>query len=247
MKTTSYALTLLLVGGVIAFANPAAAEVIGADQFNEPDGTALGGRMADVGGTWSSNGQINSGAFDTAQFGGAHDGSFVDFTRALGPGEILTMTFTTLDTGGTMFSDGVSGNSYAGISLYVGGDEKFFVGDPAGGNDIPGTGWGLDGFAGGSGFVVSSIGAEAVTGTFTYAYDTGNASLTVSDGTSSDTILRTYDPNVAVNRLRIQAGDGTAEINVSSFEVSAAVPEPSTLCIAAVALVGLGIASRRSA
>ncbi|MAT71634.1 MAG: hypothetical protein CMJ58_19180 [Planctomycetaceae bacterium] len=240
MKTATglFSLTLAIVLG---WSGHAAAEIIGADDFSEPDGTALGGKAADVGGTWSSNGQINGGAFDTAQFGGAHDGSFVSLTRALAAGETLVMRFETLETDGTMFQPD---NNYAGISLYIDNDEKFFVGDPAGGVDAAGTGWTADGFAGGSGAVISTIGAEAVTGVFMYNYDTGNASLTVSDGAATETVYRTYDPGVAVNRLRIQAGDGLAEINVSSLEVSA-VPEPATVGLLAVAAVGLALRARK--
>ncbi|MCA9236432.1 MAG: PEP-CTERM sorting domain-containing protein [Planctomycetales bacterium] len=240
MRTLTRTLSLALVLG-LGLGGRAAAEIIGADDFSETDGSALGGKAADVGGTWSSNGQINGGAFDTAQFGGAHDGSFVGFTRALGAGETLIMTFETFDTGGTMFQPN---NNYAGISLYLDNDEKFFVGDPAGGADAAGTGWTADGFAGGSGAVISTINAEAVTGVFTYNFDSGNASLTLNDGASSETVYRTYDPGVAVNRLRIQAGDGLAEINVSSFEVSA-VPEPASAGLMALALAGLAMQVRK--
>lgn len=245
MKPTFYFPAVMAAMLAVAWSGRVDAAVLGADDFSEPDGTLLNGKPADVGGVWAAPaaGQIQGGGYDTAQFGDNHQGAFVDFGGALTAGQTLTMTFETLDTAGDMFSDGVSGNSYAGISLYVDGDEKFFIGDPAGGNDALGTGWTLDGFAGGSGVAISTIGAEAVTGVFTYNYDTGAASLTVNDGAGSDTIFRTYDPGVAINRLRIQAGDGAAEINVASFAVSSAVPEPASL--AALTLTAVFGAARR--
>ncbi|TWT76991.1 hypothetical protein Pla123a_24160 [Posidoniimonas polymericola] len=246
MKLTFHYSTLLAAALVVAAPLSVDAGVLGADDFSEGDGALLNGKTADVGGVWAApdSGQIQGGAYDTAQFGDSHQGAFVDFSGALAAGETLTMTFETLATAGDMFSDGVSGNSYAGISLYVGGDEKFFVGDPAGGNDVLGTGWTLDGFAGGSGVAISAIGSEAVSGVFTYHFDSGNASLTVDDGVTSDTIFRTYDPGVAINRLRIQAGDGAAEINVASFSVSSDVPEPASLSLLGFIAVG-GVAARR--
>ncbi|MCA9240406.1 MAG: hypothetical protein KDA37_09410, partial [Planctomycetales bacterium] len=128
------------------------------------------------------------------------------------------------------------------------GSEKFFIGDPAGGADAAGLGWTLDGFAGGSGVAISTINAEAVSGIFTYDFDTGNASLTVNDGASSETIFRTYDPGVPVNRLRIQAGDGAAEINVDGFVVSAStVPEPAGIAMLSALIGVLPLASRKRA
>ncbi|MCA9239193.1 MAG: hypothetical protein KDA37_03295, partial [Planctomycetales bacterium] len=109
MKALSGVFPLLLFALVVGAASQASAEIIGAEDFEGTD-YALGGTSADVGGTWSSNGSTSGGAFDTAQFGGAHDGSFVDFTRGIGAGEKLVMTFSTLATAGAMFQ---ANNNYA--------------------------------------------------------------------------------------------------------------------------------------
>ena len=234
MKTLSGILSLSLALACIALGGQAHAEVIGADDFSEADGTAVNGKPADVGGTWGApDGQnVVGGVLDTDPVG-QHQGSFLDFTRALGPGEILTLTFTSAESAGTTFDV----NGYAGMSFYIGGDEKLFIGDPGGNQAV--NGWALDGFAGGSGIAYSGFGSEAVTGTFTYNYSTGAATLEVSDGATSASTSRTYDPGLAINRFRIQSGSSdAAALAISSFSVSAAVPEP-----AALGLLAMGAAS----
>lgn len=230
MKTLSGILSLSIALACIALCGQASAEIIGADDFSEADGTAVNGKPADVGGSWGAPGGQNvvGGALDT-KLVGQHQGSFLDFTRALGPGEILKLNFTSAESAGTMFDI----NGYAGMSFYINGDEKLFVGDPGGGQPV--NGWALDGFAGGSGIAYSGLSSEAVTGTFTYNYNTGGATLQVSDGTTSASASRTYDPGLAINRFRIQSGSSDATgLAISSFSVSAAVPEPATLGLLAM-------------
>ncbi len=219
----------------------ASAEIIGADDFSEADGTAVNGKLADIGGApWSAGSQtIVGGVLDTDQVG-QHSGSFLDLTRALGPGEILTLNFTSAESNGLMFDiDG-----YAGMSFYVGGDEKLFVGDPGGGQAV--DGWALDGFAGG---VIDYTGlqSEAVTGVFTYVYDTGVGVLEVTDGVNVGTAVHFYDAGLALNRFRLQSGSSdAAAIAIDSFSIFAGVPEPTSAAIAlASTVIGLARSRRR--
>jgi hypothetical protein len=241
MKTLSGILSLSLALACLTLCSQASAEIIGADDFSEADGTAVNGKPADVGGLWEAPGAqtIVGGVLDT-DLVGQHQGSFLNFTRALGAGEIFTLTFASAESTGTMFDiDG-----YAGMSFYIGGDEKLFIGDPGGGQAI--SGWALDGFAGGSGIAYTGLSAEAVTGTFTYNFNTGAATLEVSDGTTSASTSRTYDAGLAINRFRIQSGSSdAAALAISSFSVSAAVPEPATLGLAAVAFAGCLVCIRK--
>jgi hypothetical protein len=222
---------LSLTFACLAFSSQAAAEIIGADDFNETDGTAVNGKLADVGGaSWESGSQtIVGGALDTDPVG-QHQGSFLNLTRALGPGETLTMNFTSKESAGLMFDiDG-----YAGMSFYVDGSEKLFVGDPGGGQAV--NGWSLDGFAGGV-IAYTGLGNEAVTGVFTYAYDTGVGTLEVTDGASVGTAVHFYDAGLALNRFRIQSGSSdAAAIAIDSFSISAGVPVPEPTSVGIVAL-----------
>lgn len=234
MKTLSGILSFSIALACIALCGQASAEIIGADDFSEADGSAVNGKPADVGGAWSAPGAqtVVGGVLDT-DLVGQHQGSFLDFTRALGPGEVLTLAFTSVESTGTTFDI----DSYAGMSFYIGGDEKLFIGDPGGGQAV--NGWALDGFAGGSGIAYTGLGSETVSGTFTYNFTTGAATLQVSDGTTSASTSRTYDPGLAINRFRIQSGSSdAAALAISSFSVSAAVPEPATLGLLAMGVAG---------
>ncbi|BBO30452.1 PEP-CTERM sorting domain-containing protein [Lacipirellula parvula] len=242
MKTLSSILSLSIVLACVGWCPQTSAEVIGADDFSESNGTAVNGKPADVGGAWSAPGAqtIVGGVLDTDQVG-QHQGSFLDFTRALGAGEVLTLTFRSAESAGTMFDI----NGYAGMSLYVGGSEKLFIGDPGGGQPV--NGWALDGFAGGGPSTYTGVGNEAVTGTFTYNFDTGFGRLAVSDGVNSASTTHNYDPGLALNRFRIQSGSSdAASISIDSFSVSAAqVPEPASIGLLAAGLLGGLACSRR--
>lgn len=228
MKALASILSFSLLFMGTGLASRASAEIIGADDFSESDGTPVNGKAADVGsGNWSAPGgqTVVGGILDT-DLVGQHQGSFLDLTRALGPGELLTMSFQSAESAGLMFDI----NGYAGMSFYVGGDEKLFIGDPGGGQPV--NGWSLDGFSAGT-LSQSGLGVEPVTGTFTYNYDTGVGFLSVTDGVNVATAKRFYSPAHAINRFRIQSGssDATA-LAVDWFSVSAnPVPEPASLAL----------------
>ena len=243
MKTLNGILSLSVAIIAIALCSQASAEIVGADDFSEPNGTAVSGKLADVGGApWAAPGAqtIAGGILDT-DLVGEHEGSFLDLTRALGPGEILTMTFTSSETAGSLFEPG----GYAGLSLFVGGSEKLFIGDPGGAQVV--NGWALDGFAGGGPSTYTGLGSEAVSGTFTYNYDSGVGTLLVSDGVNSGSAIHNYDPALALNRLRIQSGStAAAAIAIDSFSISiATVPEPTSLALLAMGVAGCMACTRK--
>lgn len=242
MKTLSSILSLSIALACVGWCQQTNAEVIGADDFSESDGAAVNGKPADVGGSWGAPGSqtIVGGVLDTAPVG-QHEGSFLNFTRALGVGETLTLTFRSAESAGTMFDiDG-----YAGMSLFIDGSEKLFIGDPGGGQAV--NGWALDGFAGGGPSSYTGLGSEAVTGTFTYNFDTGLGTLLVSDGVNAASTSHNYDPGLALNRLRIQSGSSdAAALAIDTFSVSAAqVPEPASLGLLAFGLLGSLACARR--
>jgi hypothetical protein len=242
MKASNGILSLFVTLACITVGSQVSAEIIGADDFSEPDGTAVNGKLADVGGgAWSAPGvqTIVGGILDTDPVG-QHQGSFLNLTRALGPGEVLTMTFASAESAGTMFDI----NGYAGMSFFIDGSEKLFIGDPGGGQPV--NGWALDGFAGGV-IDYSGLLSEAVTGVFSYNYDTGVGTLEITDGVSVATAVHNYDPGLALNRLRIQSGSSeAAALAINSFSVFAgpAIPEPTSLGLLALGAVACVLCSR---
>jgi hypothetical protein len=151
------------------------------------------------------------------------------------------MTFASAESTGTMFDiDG-----YAGMSFYVDGSEKLFIGDPGGGQPV--NGWALDGFAGGV-IDYSGLLSEAVAGVFSYNYDTGVGTLEITDGVNVATALHNYDPGLALNRFRIQSGSSdAASLAINSFSVFAGpvVPEPTSLGLLALGGVACVLCSRK--
>jgi hypothetical protein len=242
MKALSGILSLFVALTCITIGGQVSAEIIGADDFSESDGAAVNGKLADIGGAWSAPGAqtIVGGILDTDPVG-QHQGSFLDLTRALGPGEVLTMTFAAAESAGTMFDI----NGYAGMSFYVGGSEKLFIGDPGGGQAV--NGWALDGFAGGV-IAYSGLLSEAATGVFRYNYDTGVGTLEITDGVNVASTVHNYDPGLALNRFRIQSGSSDdAALAIDSFSVSAgpAVPEPTSLALLASGALGCMFRKRK--
>ncbi len=208
-------LLTLLAGSV--FASGTHAATVFADDFNDADGTVLNGKAADVGGPWSENTgvTINGGVLDTS---GAGRTAFADFTAALGPGEMITVTYDAAESAGS-FSTG-----WAGVSLYVGGSEEVFIGNPGSIDN-----WGLDGGTIG-GTQDTGQTAEDLTATFTYAYDTGDWTFALSTG---ENLAGTGGSGRAFNRVRIANGEG-GDLAVDSLQVDI-VPEPASFL-----LLGLG-------
>ncbi|QDU56605.1 PEP-CTERM sorting domain-containing protein [Aeoliella mucimassa] len=241
MKSTSRYLFLLFTAVTLAAAAPASADLVAADDFDDADATLLDGKAADVGGNW----RVTQGGDSLAVQGGALDTTgggrtaYLDFAegKVLGAGELLTMEVTTLSPSGNNFFSG----GYAGFSFFQGddGSEVMFIGDTGGGEF-----WGIDQAVVGSTTLSSNNDPEA-TAVFTYAFDSGDYSLSI-DGVTE--LSGTGTPNLAVDRFRFVNGNGGDLIMDSlSVDISTQVPEPASVCLLAVAAAGLAFAAKRRA
>ncbi|MBK1884537.1 PEP-CTERM sorting domain-containing protein [Luteolibacter pohnpeiensis] len=218
----------LTIAGLATSASHAA--MVFADDFSEPSGTAIIDKAPDIGSPWTGSAPTisSSNTFDTT---GAPRAAFGAFTSALGAGQMLTLQYDTLNvSGGNFFSGG-----YAGVSLYVGGNERVFTGD-TGGAEV----WGVDG--GAIGFQASSDTTSTTTATFMYWFDTGEWTFTTTSGVS---LAGSGNPGEAFDNLRIANGNG-GDINVDNLTVDiSAVPEPSSIAMLGLFGVALGMKRRR--
>lgn len=221
-------LAVLVAGVLVLGVAGAPAATIFSDSFDATDGTDLKGRLPTIGGgAWTTVDNqtvlIYGGAVDTSYEKPGGVGAFATFTQALGAGQTLTLTFSTLLPKNNFFTPWGSG--YAGVSLFAGNNEPVFLGKPGWA-----TGWGCDGWMGGATFG-PSINSAAQNVVFTYDYDTGAWSYAVgSQGMSG-----TMQAGIAFDQLRIGASDNqsyNSDINVSDIQVTTsgpgAVPEPAT-------------------
>ena len=200
----------------------AQAALVFQDDFSDPDSTLLHGKAADIGSAWNvtdgaSDFDIQAGSLDTL---GAGRTAYASFTSILAAGQTVTLTFDTLDqtNGGNMF------NGYSGVSLYEGGNEQIFVGNPSAGF------WGVTG--GGISGANSSDSTVVATATFTYIFDSGDWTFATTSGVS---LAGTGTAGLAFDELRIANGSGS-DIHLDNISVDvSAVPEPSSS-----ALIGLG-------
>jgi hypothetical protein len=235
MKATRHYLFLLFAAGCIAAALPASAAIVAADDFDDANGTLLHGKAADVGGAW----RVTQGGGDLDVLGGVLDTSgagrtgFLDFAggKTLGPGEVLTMTLTTLSPPGNNFFSG----GWAGFSFFSEGSEVMFIGDTGGGEF-----WGLD-QALTSGTVVSDNNEPNATAIFTYAFDSGAYDLTVN-GVSE--LAGTGAANLAVDEFRFENGNGGDLVMESVLVDISQVPEPSAFVLFGAAVAGCAAVAR---
>ena len=192
---------------------PAKGQTVFLDTFSENPGTAIVGQPADIGGTWTDN----NGSANGLTVGPAHSlntqgngrAVFNALTSTLGPGEILTLSYDTVNDGNTPPLN----NGFAGVSLYSGfvngnnpGAEKIFTGNPSA------SAWGVDGVIGRN---VGSDNALVNHLNFTYNYDSGAWTFT-SNGFSAS---GTGPSNLPLNGLRVANGNG-ADIDVDNVTVN---------------------------
>lgn len=235
MKALSYIFSLGLLLGCACLAGQANAALVLQDSFSYADGDLLHGKDPAIGGTWDipnggGNLDVQGGIVDTQGEGRV---AFIDFDSALGAGQVLTLVIDGATTGGNMFGPNTG---YAGVSLYVNGDERIFIGSPFN-KDF----WGVDG--GITGLQLSDNADEDNTATFTYEYDSGDWTFSLAAGTP---LSGTGTAGVAFNRVRFANGNnGDLALDALSVDISDVVPEPSTLAVVALSAVGLLTLARK--
>lgn len=207
------------------------AAIVFADDFSEADGTAIIGKAPDVGSAWTGNAPTVSGSsFDST---GAGREAYGNFTAPLAAGQTIRLSYDTLALSGNNFFSG----GYAGVSLFVAGSEQAFTGDTGGA-----AFWGVDQPAVGGAHI--STDATAVTSAvFNYAYDTGAWSFATASGVS---LSGTGSAGVAFDRVRIANGSG-GDIRIDNLSVEiSAVPEPGSLALLGLSILGIGLRRRRN-
>jgi hypothetical protein len=214
------------------------------DTFSGPANTVAVGSTPDivVGGgatlTGSSDGLTfdNAGAANSIYTSGAGR-QLGDSFSALGAGEVLTLSYDTV-----LPYSGLNGG-WAGISLYDGytdanspGNERMFLGE------VTSVYWGKDGGAiGGQAF--GSDNALVNHLTLTYAYDTGDWTMTSAGGTF---LSGTGTAGLALNGFAIRNGGG-ADINLDNVLVDISpVPEPTSMALVGAGMGLLLVLRRRS-
>lgn len=201
------------------------------DDFNGTNGTAS---TPETGGSWTTGKyKITGNALDSRT---SADFMSAAFTRTLGAGEILTLTFTT--SGGAFKAD-----EALGFTLYDQDTAGEGLRNASVGKQAQGTVWlGHPGF--GSGTALSSDIGVVATLTYTYTFDTGAWTLHATDGMNSDLVSGTDTAGHAMNSLQFMdrttsphnaSNDSFLLIDSVSADISA-VPEPATTAV----LLGLG-------
>lgn len=228
--------TLILLSSFIVAALPTfAATTIFSESFSTNG--ILNGMSPDVGGTWSGSSglTVEDGVLDTARSNtSSPDSISASFTQALGSGEILGLSIVTTETQGLFATNG-----YAGLTLYAGGTEYFFIGSPGLVDEWGITGTGL---SASTQTFTPALTAEAQTVYFTYEYDTGDWSLNIG----GENLNGTGVANLEIDSVGIVSdGYNIADIAISSIGLQL-VPEPGSYALFfAGGLLGLLALRRR--
>lgn len=242
--------TALLALLLSSTAAPAATTLF-EDDFNRTGN--LNGSTPNVGGTWALS-SANQGSFNmngsrvTTVYNGTgtnwdNDQIFASFVRPLEAGETITLTFETVNTGAFLST------GWAGISLWVGGNEEIFLGDLSEAQGQWGVAW-IPSTGYTSSLFSPAVVGEAHVAEMTYEYDTGRFTATVAGNTMSGTT----DPGLALDRIRIGSGANSlwwgapnSDIAVNSIKVTSAIPEPASLGMLGLAAGAFAMRRRRRA
>ncbi|HZZ73549.1 MAG TPA: PEP-CTERM sorting domain-containing protein [Pirellulales bacterium] len=201
--------------------------------------------------TFTSNGNTLATAGNSAETAGGNIGNFRTLSTAMNSGTVYISLLAKFDSG-------TVGSSYAGVSLFSAGGEKQFIGQPN-----VNSFWGLDGA---SGHTLTTVPVDGTTHLFVFEINYGAGaggsdlvSLFVdpTPGLAAPDVGAAITANAspeAFDTLRIQAGGDEKiafdEIRVatdyaSAVPLAAPVPEPATLTLAALGLIGLLAVRRR--
>lgn len=237
--------TSLMLGAALMISGQAMGAVIASDDFSYADGNLEGNN----GGTGFSGAWFNAFGGDVnvvsgvAIKGASSGGDFRELSSAFGNTGEIWVSFD--------FQVPADVNTFAGLSFFTGGSEKFLIGDRFG-SDV----WGIA--------VPSGPFNNATASTF--GMKTGVAKITLVDGASDTVELWVGSDAVSpvnisgpadatlgslelegVDRLRVGSGDVAEFDNLilatTAAEVGGVVPEPGSIALAGLA--GLMVLARR--
>ena len=202
--------------------------------------------------TFSKNGQTLVSSGNMATTVGNDTGNFRQLPSTISTGTEWVSLLTKLDSG-------TGGTGYAGFSLFNGGSENLFIGQP-----FNNPNWGLDQS---TGLQATTVPVDGTTHLLVAQIDYGAGAggqdrvrlyIDPTPGLSAPDVTPAVDVSTtrsaSFNQVRIQAGSGASPIDFDEVRLDtsyagvtpAAVPEPMTLGLLGVAAAGL-LARRRSA
>lgn len=197
---------------------------------------------------FGKNGTALTTSGNSSETAGGNIGNFRSLPSTINSGTAYVSLLAKLD-GGT------AGTSYAGVSLFNGGSENLFIGQPSGA-----TSWGLDQATGPQS---TGVAENAITHLFVIQIDYGAGTggndrvrmyVDPTPGLSAPDVTPAIDVSTtrsaSFNQVRIQSGGNQVafdELRVATDYASAvAAPEPASIGLAAIAALGL-LARRRRA